>query len=48
MPLLANTPYVGPHSSFRDLEDLILPLSSDGHHVDSLLVFVCFLPRSSN
>ena len=45
-PLLAKTPYVGPHSSFRDLEDLILPLSSDGERVDSLLVFVCYLPRS--
>ncbi|MGB0631198.1 MAG: PAS domain-containing protein [Alphaproteobacteria bacterium] len=47
MPLLANTPYVGPQSSFRDLEDLILPLSSDGELVDSLLVFVCYLPRSN-
>lgn len=45
-PLLANTPYVGPQRSFRDLEDLILPLSSDGRTVDNLLVFVRFLPRT--
>ena len=43
-PLMSNTPYVGPHKSFRDVEDIILPLSSDGEHIDSLLVFVCYIP----
>lgn len=45
-PFMSNTPYVGPHQSFRDVEDIILPLSSDGERVDSLLVFVCYHPRS--
>ena len=39
--LMSNTPYVGLYQSFRDVEDTILPLSSDGERVDNLLVFVC-------
>ena len=42
-PFLANTPYVGPHSAFREAEDIILPLASDGETVDSLLVFIDYL-----
>ena len=42
-PFLANTPYVGPQKSFRDVEDIILPLASDGENVDALLVFVFYI-----
>jgi hypothetical protein len=45
-PLYANTEYAGPHQSFRRAEDIILPLAEDGANVDSLLVFVSFLPRT--
>ena len=45
-PLMSNKPYVGPHQSFRDVEDIILPLFSDGERVDNLLVFVCYIPMA--
>ena len=45
-PLMSNKPYVGPHQSFRDVEDIILPLSSDGERVNHLLVFVCCIPMA--
>lgn len=43
---MSNTPYVGLYQSFRDVEDTILPLSSDGERVDNLLVFVCYIPMA--
>jgi hypothetical protein len=45
---LAATPYVGPHQGYRQVEDIILPLAEDGHTVDTLLVFVCYSPRSDD
>lgn len=45
---LAATPYVGPHKGYRQVEDIILPLADDGETVDTLLVFVCYSPRSED
>ncbi len=45
-PFFARTPYVGPQSEFRRAEDLILPLANDGTTVDTLLVFVEYLPKA--
>ena len=44
-PMLANTEYIGPHQGFRRAEDVLLPLADDGRTVDTLLVFVAYLPR---
>lgn len=44
-PLLANSEYVGPHQDFRRGEDVILPLAEDGGTVDSLLIFIQYLPK---
>lgn len=44
-PQYPKTPYVGPHDGFRRAEDVILPLANDGNTVDSLLVFIEYLPR---
>ena len=40
------TPYVGPHEDYRRVEDIILPLASDGTTVDSLLVFISYFCRT--
>ena len=45
VPLCPRTPYEGPRVEFRRTEDVILPLAEDGVVVDTLLVFVAFLPR---
>ena len=45
-PLLANTEYVGPHQGFRRAEDVILPLAEDGTTVDSLLLFIQYMPKA--
>lgn len=45
---LADTPYVGPHQSFRNVEDIILPLATDGTNVDALLVFICYSSMGDN
>tara|TARA_R110002110_G_scaffold214748_1_gene428557 strand:+ start:774 stop:1259 length:486 start_codon:yes stop_codon:yes gene_type:complete len=41
----ADTPYVGPHQGYRQVEDIILPLADDGKTVDCLLVFVHYMRR---
>ena len=45
-PSLPGTPYIGPNQSFKEVEDVILPLAEDGETVDSLLVFVHYMRRS--
>lgn len=45
-PLYARTPYTGPQSEFRRLEDVILPLADDGVTVDTLLVLIKYLPKA--
>ena len=45
---LANTPNVGPHQGYRRVEDVILPLAADGITIDTLLIFICYSPRSEN
>ena len=44
-PMLTNVPYVGPHKDFLRVQDLIMPLSSDGQEVDILFAVVDFLRR---
>ena len=44
-PILTNVPYVGPHKDFLRVQDLIMPLSSDGRNVDILFAVVDFLRR---
>lgn len=46
MPLFPRSPYEGPRTDFRRAEDIILPLAEDGVRVDTLLIFVAFLPRA--
>tara|TARA_A100001037_G_C15069191_1_gene598561 strand:- start:558 stop:770 length:213 start_codon:yes stop_codon:yes gene_type:complete len=41
----SETPYVGLHRNFVRAEDIILPLASDGHETDILLVFVEHLTK---
>ena len=45
-PLRPQTPYIGPNQSFKQIEDVILPLADDGETVDCLLVFIDFLRRT--
>lgn len=47
-PMHANTPYVGPHRGYMQVEDVILPLADDGKTVDTLLVFICYSSRSED
>lgn len=43
LPRSTRVPYVGPHSSFTEIEDLILPLASDAGTIDFLLISLdCF------
>ena len=44
-PILTNVPYVGPHRDFLRVQDLIMPLSSDGTNVDILFIVVDFVRR---
>ena len=44
-PILTNVPYVGPHKDFLRVQDLIMPLSSNGQDVDILFAVVDFLRR---
>lgn len=44
-PVLGNIPYVGPKSDFVTMEDIVLPLSSDGDTVDQIIVVLDFLSR---
>jgi len=44
-PLLTNVPYVGPHKEFLRVQDIILPLSADGHTVDILFAIVDFVRK---
>lgn len=41
----SETPYVGLHRNFVRAGDIILPLASDGHETDILLVFVEHLTK---
>ncbi len=42
-PLSSDTPYVGKNKEFLTTEDLIMPLSDDGEHVNMLFVTVGFV-----
>jgi len=43
LPRSTRVPYVGPHSSFSEIEDLVLPLASDTDGIDFLLISLdCF------
>lgn len=44
-PVLGNIPYVGPKSDIVTMEDIVLPLSSDGKTVDQIIVVLDFLSR---
>ncbi|WP_417454664.1 PAS domain-containing protein [Kiloniella sp.] len=39
-PVYAFTPYVGPKKDILDVEDLILPLASDGKNVNMLMIIL--------
>lgn len=45
-PRFNAVPYVGPHKDFLAIVDVILPLSADGAHVDMLMSFIDFVPRT--
>ncbi len=42
-PVLGDIPYVGPHRDFVRVENVILPLSTDGAVVDKLLVILAYV-----
>lgn len=46
LPRSTRVPYVGPHSSFLEIEDLVMPLASDTGRIDFLLISLdCFDPK---
>ncbi len=45
-PVYAFTPYVGPKKDVLDVEDLILPLASDGQNVDMLMVILATVQKT--
>ncbi len=45
-PVYAFTPYVGPKKDILDVEDLILPLASDGQSVDMLMVILAAIQKT--
>ncbi|WP_162200120.1 PAS domain-containing protein [Kiloniella spongiae] len=45
-PVYAFTPYVGPKKDVLDVEDLILPLASDGKNVDMLMVILASVQKT--
>ncbi|KKJ78778.1 hypothetical protein WH95_01550 [Kiloniella litopenaei] len=44
-PVYAFTPYVGPKKDILDVEDLILPLASDGKNVNMLMIILATVKK---
>jgi hypothetical protein len=45
-PLRSDIPYVGPKQDFTTIEDIMLPLASDGATVDMIFVVVEYLRKN--
>jgi hypothetical protein len=44
-PVRSDVPYIGPKSDFTTIEDVMMPLSSDGESVDVIMIVVEYIRR---
>lgn len=43
----SSVPYVGPHKEFKQVQDVVMPLSDDDRRVNMVLVSVAFIRKES-